>query len=318
MPTILGSPADPVMRQASFWLIAILFPACLGLTAEILRLRGELAIVRSEAFKSTVETGRQKIEIVDLRRKLMAKARAALASPGAAHAQSLRERHRLPPEIEAMVEREMRHQVTRLYGPGISALHLSSDKLAKLKSLLNEMALSQKDTSEALEAAGVGPDAPTFAKALNQTRSSVEDEVKALIGSDGWATLEASAQFASFDATVKNDYAYDFEDAGNPLSSSQELVLAQALASTRAPGSVAPGGAVYFKPDAVSGLSPANQAVLTSVAGCLSADQIRVLKNILQQGNRTFGSGTDLPGGTSVTIGIVTDESSEAESSADH
>ena len=215
-----------------------------------------------------------------------------------------------------MVERQMRHEMIRLYGPGISALHLPADKLAKLKSLLNEMALSQKDTSEALEAAGVGPNAPTFAKALNQTRSSVEDEIKAVIGPEGWATLQASAQFATSDAMVKNDYAYDFEDAGSPLSSSQELALAQALATSRASRSVAPGGAVDFKPDAVSGLSLANQTVLTSVAGSLSADQIRVLKNILQQENLSFGSGTDLPGSTSVTIGIVTGVSSEAEPTA--
>ena len=69
----------------SFWPVATLFAVCLGLTAEILRLRSELAVIRSEAVNSTVETSRQKMEIADLRHKLAAKARTALASPGVAH-----------------------------------------------------------------------------------------------------------------------------------------------------------------------------------------------------------------------------------------
>ena len=204
----------------------------------------------------------------------------------------------------------------RMYGSAFASLNLSPEKLAKLKTLLGEMALSGMDAFETARAAGVEPGTPAFQHVMEQTANGVQKEIEALIGPEGWATLQHAASLSLYQSEVQNTYSPDFEDASAPLTDDQKKNLAQLLSAAASPATRVPG---YHKPDPQTWLSPADQDLLTQAVQILSPAQVSVLRDDLANQHRESAASPDGEvSGVSTVISIQTVEvdSSSAEEGA--
>lgn len=185
------------------------------------------------------------------------------------------------PLQRAIFVKEAEHQFSR----GIAKLHLPPEKLVPLKRLLGETTLSSLDASEAARNSGLEESSPAFVEAIHQANADVEKQIVALVGADGWATLQASRNLSNYIGTIRNSYDYDFDEAGIPLAPDQETSLAQAMADNER-ASVFGGVASSNRMDPETGLKPSDTRLLTSVAGSLSTQQLAVLKASLAEQNR--------------------------------
>lgn len=289
------------MERLRQWLVLILAGACLGLGYALYQDGLELRLLKAREEESTALQKRQEKEIAQLRRSARAAAEArrrSAAAPGAASGAAgqgggagsvvirMSDVLRDHPELAASQERERQRMILRMYGEAIAGLNLSPEKLAQLRKLLVDRNESQQDAAEAARAAGIQPGSPAYGQAMRQAYADVQQQIVALIGTDGVAALEQGQQLQMYRNQVENTYAPDLLEAGLGLTAEQQSGLAQALQSINAPsnpGFRTPG---YRQADAETGLSPADQDVLAKAAEILSPAQVDIIKADLADQNQ--------------------------------
>jgi hypothetical protein len=288
-------------------LAAILVALSAVVILSTLSLRRALHVAQAETAQLLATDQDRQREILDLKRLLAAvhavQTAKAPATPGGIGPVKFPAKR--SPDAEARAARDARRQMMQMYGQGLAALHLPLEKLTALKRLLTEMNLNGSDLYDAAQAAGIGFDSPDFRDFADKSRHNIENEISTLIGNEDWSKLQESAGLSLFQQGVHNSLAYDFADAGLPLSAGQEEAVARAMAeSEKLPsgGSSHPPG--YFLPDPATGLKPADQAILTQVAEILSPAQMQVLASDLAMQNRSVAdpSGKSHVSGSTYTV----------------
>jgi hypothetical protein len=279
------------MSRLNVVLAAILVALSAVVVLSTLSLRRALRAAQAETAQLLATDQDRQREIVDLK-NLLARARAVLVTNGLVTPPGGLGPDKMPakrsPEAEARAARDARREMMQMYGQGLAALHLPPEKLAALKRLLMDMNLSGSDLYEAAQAAGIALDSPDFRDFAAKSRHNIESEISTLIGAEDWSKLQESAGISLFQQSVHNSLAYDFSDAGLPLSSTQEEAVARALAESEKMSTVAPSHPPgYFMPDPATGLKPADQAILIQVAEILTPAQLQVLASDLAMENRS-------------------------------
>jgi len=286
------------MQRVYPWLTAILFLAFLALGGLFLRQKTkilEIGLHRSDADRATRD------QLTDLQHRLVAakeartkaEAQAAKLKQGGAgvagsppetandnvktlHVSDIVKDH---PEFAALWAAQQRRNVLRQYGPALAALNLPSDQLAKLKDLLVERSLSEQDAQQAAEAAGLKQGTAAWRAALQQAEAPVDQEMGALVGTDGAQFAARLQNQGSAQNQVQFTYGPDFDQAGASLNSDQAHVLALAIANASYVGlSTATRPANYNQVDPDTMLTPHDNRILDAASATLSPAQLQVLK----------------------------------------
>lgn len=285
------------MKRAIPWLAAIFFLGCLALGTLSFRERAEIS--RATQARNAVEKEAQS-RLSDLRGEVGALKAAnekadrqiaqliqdsapaqkseTVAADGGAKVIHMSDIMRDHPEYAALQEKQARRYVDRMYGSGLSALNLPADQLAQLKNLLVERQMGAIDTEQAAMAAGLEPGSPAWQTAIQQASQDVEHQIASILGSNADATLAQMQARANIQTQVQNSYAYDFADAGLPLTGDQTNGLVQAMADANYAGKdTSTRPADYNVADPTTGLSPHDDRIINNATPVLSPAQIQLL-----------------------------------------
>jgi|ERR1700722_17628851 len=285
------------MRRAIPWLAAIFFVGCLALGTFVRQQKTE--IVLADIARKAAQNEAQ-ARIADLESQVgalnAAKAQAdkqiALLTQGASGPGNLQDDHpdggakivhisdiiKDHPEYAALYEKQMRRNVDRMYGNGLSTLNLTPDQLSQLKNLLTERQMGNIDAQQAAEASGLVQGSPAWQAAMTQASQDVEGQLAALLGSNADALLAQLRARMSIQNQVQNNYSPDFSDAGQPLTPEQASGLIQAMADANYSGKdTSTRPANYNVPDPTTGLSPHDDRIINSATSLLNPAQIQLL-----------------------------------------
>jgi len=289
------------MRRPYLSLAAILFLGWLGLGYLLVRERAELASIARRRSALEEEQARQ---IAEVRRQLGASQEARtkagkaidLLKGGTAKAagddDGLLRIHisdivRDHPEYAAIQAANSRRGVISRYGPGLAALNLPADQLAKLKSLLVERTQGEQDAQQAATAAGIKPGSPDWRVAVQDADNAVDDAITALTGRKGASLVNWLQAQGTIQNQVSTQFGPDFADAGVALTPEQSATLQQAMSTANYSGkSTSDRPANYNEIDPASGMSPHDQRILASASAGLNPSQLEILKTDLMQAHQ--------------------------------
>lgn len=284
------------MHRPIYWIAGILFLACVGLSYLVVHQRTELGAI-TLAFGSKQQDEAKRI--ITLERELkqatnaLAKAAGdASTSAAAAGARSAADANRGGPvvlhigdilkdhpEYSGLYEKQIRRNVNRQYGDGLSRLNLSPAQLAQLKDLLVQKQLATIDAQGAAEDAGLQRGTPEYQAAIKQAGQDVESQIENILGPNAENQLLQMQVRSAFQTQVTFNYAPDFADAGAPLTPDQANGLAQAMADANYAGKdTSSRPANYNQPDPSTGLTPHEERVISNATSVLSPAQLEVLK----------------------------------------
>ncbi len=284
------------MKRDVPWFAAILIIGCSALAIVALRERSEVSRVTEAQNAATKE---EQARIASLQGELgtlkAAKAQAdkkiaemTLASASSQNSQGganaagnvihLSDIFKEHPEYMALYEKQIRHNVERMYGNGLSTLGLAPDQLTQLKNLLVERQMSAIDADQAAKAAGLEPGSPAWQTATQQATQDLSSQIASLLGSNAEGTLAQLRQRVYIQNQVQNSYAPDFADAGAPLNPDQTIGLINAMADANYAGKdTSTRPANYNIADATTGLSPHDDRIINGATPVLSPAQIQLL-----------------------------------------
>lgn len=182
------------------------------------------------------------------------------------------------PEYMAIYEKQIRHNVERMYGNGLNTLGLAPDQLAQLKNLLVERQMGTIDAQQAAQSAGLEPGTPAYQTAIQQASQDVEHQLGSILGPNADGTLAQLQARQGIQNQVQYNYAPDFADAGMPLTPDQTNGLIQAMADANYAGKdTSTRPANYNIADPTTGLSPHDDRIINNAAPVLSPTQLQLL-----------------------------------------
>jgi hypothetical protein len=187
---------------------------------------------------------------------------------------------RKDPAYAPIMHRQQLREISREYGDVFASLNLPPDKLAQLKNLMIDRLNAPADARDAAQNSGLnGAD---INQAAEQAVSGVNDDIKALVGADGYDELQAAQQTMGERNMIQLQVGVDLSAAGVPLSGSQTLALAQIYADARNPAkNPALAAATQLAADPAAGLAAINQAILDRATQMLSPAQLPILQQSL-------------------------------------
>ena len=283
------------MNRLLPWLAIFLLLGCAALGYAVLHQTGEITQLNIawKADKTDSQTQVRKLEQAAATAKTalaaaqtqLAKNAASAASGANANAGSGRRVIHISdilkehPEYTSFYEKQMRRNVERMYGDGLSTLNLPVDKLAQLKDLLTERQMSSLDAMQAAEAAGLQQGSPEWQAAMKQAADEAQQQIAAILGPNADNTLAQLAMRARIQTAVQNNYAPDFSYAGLGLNPAQSNGLVQAMADANYAGKdTSTRPADYNVVNSDTGLSPHDQRIINSAAQVLTPAQVQLLK----------------------------------------
>jgi hypothetical protein len=294
------------MQRALPWLTAVFFISTVVLGYMVVR--EKMMITQVSLDWGTADKDSQK-RIADLQHRLAAAkeaevlaakqaaqaARAASASSGSGggssnggarivHIGDILKDH---PEYSALYAKQIRRNVDRMYGNGLSTLNLPPEQLAQLKDLLVEREMSNIDAQGAAQAEGLVRGSPEWQDAMKQASQDTEAQITAILGSNADSTLIQLQTRAGFQTQVDFNLASDYADAGAPLTPDQSNGLVQAMADANYAGKdTSTRPANYNVVDPATGLSPHDDRIINGAAQVLNPTQLQVLKTDQIQGEQ--------------------------------
>lgn len=307
------------MKRAIYWLAAVLSLGCMvlgylfvhqkaeitGAAAQITEAKKEIAQAKTEAARAdsrrqAAEKAAQK-QIFDLQQQLATvktaealaekqvaaeQARASSASAqgenantGGATVVHLSDILKDHPEYAALYAKQMRRNIDRMYGDTLNTLNLPPQQLSQLKDLLAERQMSDMDARRLASAAGLAQGSPAWQEAMKQASQDVDQQINAILGSSGNATLTQLQVRSGIQNQITYTYGPDFADAGVPLNAQQSSGLVRAMADANYAGkdlSTRPKG--YNEVDPATGLTPHDNQILNSAAQILNPAQVQILR----------------------------------------
>ena len=281
------------MKRALPWLAAIFFLGCLGIGILAFRQRAEIssaASTQNEAQSRISDLQRQvgalnaaKAKAVDQIAQLAQRSASLQKSAGdrgnggpqIVHITDIIKDH---PEYMSLYEKQIRHNMERMYGNGLSTLNLAPDQLSQLKKLLTERQMGAIDAEQAATAAGLEPGTPAWHTALQQASQDTENQISSILGSNADNILAQLQARTNIENQVQNNYAPDFADAGMPLTPEQTNGLIQAMADANYAGKdLSTRPANYNVADPTSMLSPHDDRIINNATASLTPQQLQLL-----------------------------------------
>ncbi len=288
------------MKRALPWLAALFFIGCLALGTFVHEQKAEIS--RADVARRAAEdNAKARIAVLDAQVGKLEAAKAqsdkqiALLTQGVSGASSS-DKHqgeqpvdgskivhisdiiRDHPEYAALYEKQMRREIDRMYGNGLSGLNLTPDQVSQLKGLLTEKQMGSIDAQRAAETAGLVTGSPEWQAAMTQASQDVEAQIQALLGGNADALLEQQQTKVRIQNMVQNSYSPDFSDAGQPLTPEQASGLINAMADANYSGKdTSTRPANYNIPDPTTGLSPHDDRIISNAAQVLTPAQIQLL-----------------------------------------
>jgi hypothetical protein len=189
------------------------------------------------------------------------------------------------PAFAPLLQKQTLRNIRRNYVDGISKLNLPPDKLKKLEELLVARAQAPIDALNAEHNLGI-TDSKEISKTQQYAVAEVNDNIEALIGTSGVATLDLSSQLHAERSMLDNGVAIDLQAAGTPLTADQETALAQTILDTSNVVTNPNYSSLALQPaDPSTGLSAVQAAIDEKASQFLSTDQLNILKSFQQEQN---------------------------------
>jgi hypothetical protein len=274
------------MRWVIPWLVTLCALLCLGMVAIGFTHRGE----EIKALQARVEElAKSADQAKELQTKLVAAEKARNTAEKSVRAQkaeaqqssspravgqpmNLMSKMRTDPEYAPIWRKQQLRGIQQQFGDTFAAMKLPPEELAKLRELLVARNDAVMDANEAAQQAGLSP--RETGMAVSQAQNEVNDEIKALIGTDGFQQLQQPS--GMYKKMIENSVGVDLAMAGAPLTPDQTTLLAQAYST---PVQLQGLSRDMHVTDPQTGLSPYYQALLDRMTPNLSPAQIPVVKN---------------------------------------
>lgn len=120
--------------------------------------------------------------------------------------------------------KQQRRNFENVFGDAFTALNLPPDKLVRLKELLLARREATGDAADAARTAGLTP--VELREAVKQASSVWTNEIKGLVGENGYALLDRSEKAFPMKPIVESAFVVDLKAAGIPPSAEQFTNLA--------------------------------------------------------------------------------------------
>jgi len=134
------------------------------------------------------------------------------------------------PRYAPILHRTRLRDVERRYGLGIRQLHLSPESEDRLRELLASKLDAGTDARKLSQEQNLTT-AETVA-AVSRSTSEIESEIKAMIGPDGFATIESSDKLNAADMMVQREFGTDLVAKGVALTPPQQFAVDELYASS--------------------------------------------------------------------------------------
>lgn len=140
------------------------------------------------------------------------------------------------PEVQALVSANQKAALENRYGALFRSLNLPPEQLDKLETLLLERQNTTQDVLAAAREQGLDPrtDRENIRKLITDAQSSIDANIKSVIGDNGFAQLTNYEQTMP-QRNLVNALQQRLSYASNPLSASQADQLVQILAANPPP-----------------------------------------------------------------------------------
>jgi hypothetical protein len=313
------------MRRAHPWLTAVLALGFVALGCLVLRqktrivqlglnrsdsdlaIRNETAALQRRLVAARDARAKAEKQIAQLKPSGAGPADAAAPAPDPSvrviHMSDILKDH---PEYAAIMTAQARRGVILRFGPALAALNLPPEQLAKLKDLLVERSQSETDAQQAARAAGLKDGTPAWRAAVNEAAAPVEQEMTAIVGTDGTQFARQLQNESSAQSQIQYTYKPDFDEAGASLNPDQSQGLALAIANANYSGkSTAGRPANYNQVDPDTLLTPHDERIITAAAATLSPAQVEILKADLQEPHQQAAIMQQYTGGANGPVNIV-------------
>jgi hypothetical protein len=282
------------MRHRVLWWVTLLAVAgLLVATWGYLIEQKEIIAIQAKSAANALNARRQ---IAELRQKLSAAQSAATAAEKKPQASAQAEgnsrapRRRASPILDfsemrkdpafAALWRKQRLRTLNLQlGDTLTKLNLPPEELAKLKNLLVDRDEAAEDAREAGRDADL--DQRTLIQAVQNAMNEVNDEIKALVGAEGFSQIQSAQQTGTWKIVIQNQVGADLTAAGSPLSAEQIDALAQIYTKVHSPNGGGLASNQNGAPDPQTGLNAAAQAILDQATPLLSPAQVPVFRQSL-------------------------------------
>lgn len=190
------------------------------------------------------------------------------------------------PEFQKLQALQIKGSLDARYAALFKSLNLTPDQVAQLKDLLVNKQQAATDAFAAARDQGINPrtDPQDFLAAVQAAQSSVNDQIKSVLGDAGYAQYQQYEQTAP-QRTVVSQLQQSLSYGSAPLTDDQASQLVQILAQTAAPQQGQQGRAAFIGAFGGATAAPATitDQALTQAQGILSQPQIQALQQIQQQ-----------------------------------
>jgi hypothetical protein len=310
-PTRSKLPVASAVLAALLLVVTCLFWSARRTVAE---LRGEKTALERSVARAHDETMAVQGRLDSLAKTPRERGGAAAVSSespgksGGAKSVSLHDVLRAHPEYREVWEKEARRNAIRPVLEGdFGGLNLSADKREKLKALLAEFNLTQFDAIEAMLSAGFKPGTPEWTEGLSRSSlpaRELQQSMVSMIGADGVAALGSLVATTSVEDQFNRQFAADFIDGNEPLTSDQIHAIARiAVAVQRGVPPDAPlKDPSLSRADPVSGLNPMDEEILAEAAAVLSPGQLKILRAQRREQNIRAAVLRNYPKGVEITF----------------
>lgn len=198
---------------------------------------------------------------------------------------SLEEVFNRHPGYQAAWNANFGRQILDGYGDIKTRLNLSDDAVKRLSQLLVEEKWLRVDAPEILKQRGITTDHPEYGKYLANMASSLEGEIKQVVGEENYDLLRLTPRIVRLEAELYTKYAWEFASTGCPLTNQQvkDLAVSMAIADKVVPSAktgrkLRPGPEQGF-------LSDSQTSQLEAAKSILEPEQLEVLKKRFQDIN---------------------------------
>ncbi|HEY3757444.1 MAG TPA: hypothetical protein VGL42_14930 [Opitutaceae bacterium] len=190
------------------------------------------------------------------------------------------------PRFAKMSEISTEISLDRQYGGFFKSLNLTDAQIEQVKKLLAEQRMVMFDTMVAAHDQGIDPrtDPNGFFQAVKSAQSSINTEIGAVIGQDGYAAYQA------YQGTVpaRNTIQLLQQSLGytaDPITEQQATALVPILSGAPQPFSA---NNPFFVLNQDMGLTSLNEQTLTQLQGILSPAQVQAFQNVVKQQGALF------------------------------
>jgi hypothetical protein len=172
-------------------------------------------------------------------------------------------------------------ETERIYGNVLEVLSLDNETLGKLKILLTNRALAATDVREVTRT--LPPDPKAVPDAITAAHEEIDAEIARLVGDAKASIISEIIALGSRVAFIQSRFADGIAKEAEPLSSTQVLALARAMAAVQEPLLTNPDRNALYRASLVreDGLSEVDREILSRAAKSLTEAQFAAYRRLI-------------------------------------